>query len=180
MRDAIGELIERGKLAAGQSHALEECGLLVIGCSTSEVAGNRIGTRAYPSLGGALALAAMDACAASGVFLAAQCCEHLNRALVVESAAWRALRLDRVLAVPTPQAGGAFASAVYRAMREPVLVERVQADAGMDVGGTLIGMHLRRVAVPVRLAVDSIGAARVAFATTRPPYTGGERASYKN
>ncbi|GHU70925.1 UPF0340 protein YwlG [Clostridia bacterium] len=152
--------------------------LLVIGCSTSEVAGNSIGSKAYPGLGKALAEVVLSLCNANGIALAAQCCEHLNRALVVERSTLDAFQLQRVIAVPTPEAGGSFASAVFKLMKAPVLVESVEADAGMDIGSTLIGMHLKRVAVPIRLDIDCIGKARCVAAVTRPPYTGGPRASY--
>lgn len=168
---AVGEVIERARLEPG-------C-LLVIGCSTSEVAGNNIGSRAYPPLGQVMAEAARAACASRGIYLAAQCCEHLNRALVVESEAVRKFGLERVTAVPTPQAGGSFAAAVYHMMREAALVEAIRADAGIDIGDTLIGMHLKRVAVPVRLEAGVVGHARVIAAMTRPPYTGGPRAAYE-
>ncbi|MDR0395708.1 MAG: TIGR01440 family protein [Oscillospiraceae bacterium] len=152
--------------------------LLVIGCSTSETAGSRIGTRAYTALGGAMADAALRACRERGIMLAAQCCEHLNRALVVERAALDEYRLRRVIAKPTPEAGGSFAAAVFERMDAPVLAEAIESDAGLDIGGTLIGMHLKRVAVPVRLEVCVIGAAHVNAAVTRAAYTGGPRASY--
>ncbi|MDR1600519.1 MAG: TIGR01440 family protein [Oscillospiraceae bacterium] len=167
---AIAELLSRAMY--------DPIRLLVIGCSTSETAGNAIGSRAYPALGSALAGAAVRVCAENGVALAAQCCEHLNRALVVERPTLDAYRLRRVIAKPIPEAGGSFASAVYGMTREPVLAETIEADAGIDIGGTLVGMHLRRVAVPVRLGVGVIGAARVVAAVTRPPYTGGPRAGY--
>ncbi|MDR2657154.1 MAG: TIGR01440 family protein [Oscillospiraceae bacterium] len=170
LRRAIAELITRAPY--------DPVRLLVIGCSTSEAAGSNIGSRAYPTLGVALAEAALSVCGDNGVALAAQCCEHLNRALVVERRTLDARCLNRVIAAPTPEAGGSFASAVYSLMAEPVLTETVAADAGIDVGGTLIGMHLKRVAVPVRLSVIAIGHARINAAVTRPPYTGGPRASY--
>ena len=151
---------------------------LVVGCSTSEIAGGVIGHASAPELGAAVAQAALDECAERGVFVAFQCCEHLNRALAMERAAADALNLDEVCAVPWPKAGGSCASAAYRLMKEPVLVEAIEADAGIDIGDTLIGMHLRRVAVPVRLTIDHIGQARLVCARTRPPLIGGERARY--
>jgi uncharacterized protein (TIGR01440 family) len=110
--------------------------------------------------------------------LAAQCCEHLNRAIILEEAAAEKYRLPIVNAVPQPKAGGSFATAAYRAFEHPVAVESVQAHAGMDIGDTLIGMHLRPVAVPVRLDVKKIGEANLVCARTRPKYIGGERAHY--
>ena len=152
--------------------------LLVIGCSTSEIAGGVIGHASAPEIGSEVARAAMDAAAKIGVSLAFQCCEHLNRALVVERETAEKYSLEVVCAVPYPKAGGSCASAAYRMMRDPVLVESVQADAGIDIGLTLIGMHLKSVAVPVRLETSKIGNANAVFARTRPRFIGGSRAQY--
>ena len=152
--------------------------LLVIGCSTSEIAGGTIGHASAPEIGAEVARAAMDAAAGIGVSLAFQCCEHLNRALVVERATAEKYGLEIVSAVPYPKAGGSCASAAYRMMRDPVLAESVQADAGIDIGLTLIGMHLKSVAVPVRLETSKIGNANAVFARTRPRFIGGSRAQY--
>ena len=152
--------------------------LLVVGGSSSEMAGGVIGHQSTFELGEALAQAALDLAEARGFACAFQCCEHLNRALVIERAAAEARGYEIVCAVPRPKAGGSLATAAYRRMRDPVLVERVAADAGIDVGMTLIGMHLRAVAVPIRLSVKAIGCATVTAARTRPKLIGGERAKY--
>ena len=110
--------------------------------------------------------------------MAFQCCEHLNRSLVVERAVAEKYNYEIVCAVPQPKAGGSLATAAYRRMSDPVLVSAISADAGIDVGLTLIGMHLRRVAVPVRLPVTHVGQALVTAARTRPALIGGERACY--
>ncbi|MEG1404755.1 MAG: TIGR01440 family protein, partial [Oscillospiraceae bacterium] len=115
----------------------------------------------------------------NGIFLAAQCCEHLNRALVVEREAAEKFGLEIVAAVPKPKAGGSFATAAYAAFSNPVLVEHIKAAAGMDIGSTLIGMHLRDVAVPLRLATKKIGEAFLTAAYTRPKFIGGSRAQYE-
>lgn len=153
-------------------------GLVVLGCSTSEVLGSHIGKAGSEALGTVLARGAMDAANALGVTLCVQCCEHLNRALVLPREAAAARGLAPVSAVPHPRAGGSAASAYYRLLKDPVLVEAVQADAGLDIGETLIGMHLRPVAVPLRPEAPFIGAARLTMAYTRPRYIGGERARY--
>ena len=114
-----------------------------------------------------------------GIYLAAQCCEHLNRALVIEKKAAEAFGYETVCVVPQPKAGGSFATAAYRSFEEPVMVENIRAHAGMDIGGTLIGMHLKAVAVPVRISLDRIGEAILLCARTRPKYIGGERAKYE-
>ena len=114
---------------------------------------------------------------AKGIYLAAQCCEHLNRAVCVERAA--VPNAETVWVVPQPKAGGSFATTAYRTFKEPVMLEEIKADAGLDIGGTLIGMHLKRVAVPVRLSLDRIGSAILLAARTRPKYIGGERAKYE-
>ena len=152
--------------------------IFVVGCSSSEVAGHSIGTDSRPGIAEALFRGIWRACREKGLFLAAQCCEHLNRALVVEQAAQKLYRLRRLNAVPQPKAGGSFASAAYGSFSHPVLVEAAEAAAGMDIGGTMIGMHRRKVAVPVRLSVSRIGEAGLICARTRPPFTGGERAVY--
>ena len=152
--------------------------LLVVGCSSSEIAGGVIGHASTYELGEAVARAALECGKELGFACAFQCCEHLNRSLVVERDVAEARGLQIVCAVPRPKAGGSLATAAYKAMREPVLVETIAADAGLDIGQTLIGMHLRRVAVPVRLSRKTVGAALVTAARTRPPLIGGERARY--
>ena len=153
-------------------------GLLVVGCSSSEIAGGVIGHASTYELGEAVARAALECGKELGFACAFQCCEHLNRSLVVERDVAEARGLQIVCAVPRPKAGGSLATAAYKAMREPVLVETIAADAGLDIGQTLIGMHLRRVAVPVRLSRKTVGEALITAARTRPPLIGGERARY--
>ena len=152
--------------------------LLAIGCSSSEIAGGTIGHASTYELGEQVCRAALDCASELGFACAFQCCEHLNRALVIEREEADRRGLQIVCAVPRPKAGGSLATAAYRAMRDPGLVESVAADAGIDIGQTLIGMHLRRVAVPVRLARKTVGEALVTAARTRPPLIGGERARY--
>ena len=167
-RSAALELCEKARLTAGQ--------IVVVGCSTSEIAGYSVGTNSSPEFGGAVFGAVYGILYERGIFLAAQCCEHLNRALVTERAA--AASYEIVNAVPVPGAGGAFAASAYAGFRDPVVVGSISADAGLDIGGTLIGMHLKRVAVPLRLDTAFIGKAHVTAARTRPTLTGGSRAQY--
>ena len=169
-RQAAEELLSTAKLQEGN--------LLVVGCSSSEITGSRIGTDSRPETAQQVFSGIYSVIKAHGVFLAAQCCEHLNRALVVEASYARAHDLEIVNAVPQPKAGGSFATAAYQGFAQPVLVEAVRADAGLDIGGTLIGMHLKKVAVPVRLSVKHIGEAILLAARTRPKYVGGARAVY--
>lgn len=152
--------------------------LLVVGCSSSEIAGGVIGHASAYELGEAVAQTVLAVAEKLSFAVAFQCCEHLNRALVVERATAEKYNLNVVCAVPRPKAGGSLATAGWRHMQQPVLVESIRADAGMDIGLTLIGMHLREVAVPVRLKTDRIGAAIVVAARTRPRLIGGERAAY--
>ena len=168
---ALRELIETAHLTPGQ--------LLVIGCSSSEMVGERIGK--HSSMEAALALrdAVLPMIEETGICLAVQCCEHLNRALIMERSTAEKYGYDPVWVKPRPKAGGSFATAVWEAMADPVAVESIQAHAGLDVGATLIGMHLRRVAVPVRLSVTHIGEAPITCARTRPAYIGGPRAEYQ-
>ena len=167
---AIRELIDSAKLKKGQ--------LVVVGCSSSEIVGEKIGKGSVPEAAAAVAETIMPILSENGIQLAAQCCEHLNRALIVEREVAEARGYEIVCVKPQPKAGGSFATAVYAAMRDPVAVEFVKADAGLDIGNTLIGMHLKHVAVPLRLSVKKIGEAPVNAAKTRPKLIGGVRAVY--
>ncbi len=156
----------------------EQGGILVVGCSTSEVIGKNIGTGGSEEAANAIYEAASEFCREKKLFLAAQCCEHLNRSLVVEKECAKMYGLVRVNAVPHAHAGGAFGTAAYKAMKEPYLVESIAADMGIDIGGTLIGMHIRPVCVPVRIDIKKIGEAPLTLARSRCKYVGGERAIY--
>ena len=116
--------------------------------------------------------------AENGIWLAAQCCEHLNRAIILEREAAGKYGWEEVCVVPRPHAGGSWATTCWKQFRDPIAVEEIRAHAGIDIGGTLIGMHLRRVAVPVRLSLSKIGEANILCARTRPKLIGGERAKY--
>lgn len=164
------ELLAAARLQPGQ--------ILVIGCSSSEMVGERIGKGSSREAAQAAYEGLMSVLKDSGIHIAAQCCEHLNRALVVERKLAEARGLEVVNAVPQADAGGSFPVVVHEHMRDPVLVDSVVADAGLDIGGTLIGMHLRRVAVPVRLSISKIGQAHILCARTRPKYCGGPRARF--
>jgi uncharacterized protein (TIGR01440 family) len=167
----LRELVQIGQLRAGQ--------MLVIGTSTSEVRGAHIGTSGTLEVAAALFRGVMIVCKEFGLVPAFQCCEHLNRAIVVEGSVLdHNSALEPVRAVPMPKAGGSMAAYAFRHLQDAVLVESVQAQAGIDIGGTLIGMHLRRVAVPVRPSIRQIGEAHVTMAYTRPKLIGGERAVY--
>ncbi|MBQ4612335.1 MAG: TIGR01440 family protein [Clostridia bacterium] len=167
---AVEELLAVAGLQAGD--------LLVIGCSSSEILGEKIGTASSMDAAGAVLDGVLPLLKEKGVFLAAQCCEHLNRAIIVEREAARAYGLEEVNVLPQPKAGGSFATTAWQRMRNPVAVEAVRAQAGLDIGGTLIGMHLKAVAVPVRLSVKTIGQAPLMSARTRPKFIGGSRAQY--
>ncbi len=167
---ATQELCEAAHLKAGQ--------ILVVGCSSSEVMGEHIGKHSSRDAADIIYTALAAVLAERGIYLAAQCCEHLNRVLIVERACAEAYGLEPVWVRPRPKAGGSFATAAWEGMTAPVAVETISAHAGMDIGHTLIGMHLRRVAVPVRLSVCAIGQAPLVCARTRPAYIGGPRAEY--
>ena len=155
---------------------LQQGSILVIGCSTSEILGDRIGTNSAPEVATEVFGAFHDYAKEHGLYLAVQCCEHLNRAIVTEKAAvpWA----QTVNVIPQPKAGGSLATAAYAAFEQPVVVEEIKADAGIDIGFTLIGMHLKQVAVPVRLENNRIGQALIVAARTRPKFIGGARAVY--
>ena len=167
---AVTELLDVAKLQAGD--------LLVIGCSSSEMVGEKIGTHSSVDAANALADAILPLLNERGVAIAVQCCEHLNRAIVTDADTARRYGYEPVNVVPQPKAGGSFATAVWARLENPVAVEHIRAHAGIDIGGTLIGMHLREVAVPVRLSVKQIGEAPILCARTRPKFIGGCRAVY--
>ena len=169
-RQALLELLEVAGLKAGD--------LLVIGCSSSEIVGERIGKGSSMEAAQAVFAGVYPVLKERGIYLAAQCCEHLNRAIVIEQEAVEKYGYEQVNAVPQPHAGGSWATNCWQAFEHPVLVEEVRAAAGIDIGGTLIGMHLKRVAVPVRLRTQRVGCALVAAARTRPKFIGGIRAKY--
>lgn len=168
--NATKELIGVAKLEKGD--------VLVVGCSTSEVSGERIGSASKPELAEDVFCGIYDAVKENGIYLAAQCCEHLNRALIIEKKLAKEKNIDIVNVVPQPKAGGSFATKAYEHFEQPVAVEHIKAEAGMDIGDTLIGMHLKDVAVPVRLSVKSIGDAHLVCARTRAKFIGGVRAHY--
>ena len=167
---AAMEIMEAAKLKKGN--------LFVVGCSTSEVIGSKIGTASSPDTAKAVFNGIYRAATEKGVYLAAQCCEHLNRALILEAEAAQKYGYEEVNVVPQPKAGGSFATTAYHIFAEPVAVEHIKAHAGMDIGDTLIGMHLKDVAVPVRISQKQIGEAHVVCARTRAKFIGGSRAIY--
>lgn len=162
------EIVEKAGLKKGQ--------ILVVGCSSSEICGDRIGTNSNLEVAQAVFKGIYDVLQEKGIYLAAQCCEHLNRAIIVERKA--VPFADIVNVVPQPKAGGSFGTTAYKTFEEPVALEEIKADAGIDIGGTLIGMHLKKVAVPVKLENRKIGEANVLAARVRPKFIGGQRAIY--
>ena len=162
------ELGEKAKLKAGD--------IVIVGCSTSEIIGSKIGTNSSPDVAGVVFHAIYEYAKKQGWHLAFQCCEHLNRAIVVERNTVPTAEIVNV--VPQPKAGGSMATQAYQHFENPVVIEEIKADAGIDIGFTLIGMHLKKVAVPVRLDNNKIGEATVLAARTRPKFIGGIRAEY--
>lgn len=169
--DAVREILEAAPLKAGS--------LFVVGCSSSEMVGGRIGKNSSYETAKAAFDGIYPVLCEHGIYLAAQCCEHLNRALILEKEAAEAFGYEPVMVVPQPKAGGSFATVTYRSLRQPVAVEHIRALAGMDIGGTMIGMHLKDVAVPLRISKKQIGQAILLCAYTRPKYIGGPRAQYE-
>lgn len=162
------EIIEKAGLRAGQ--------ILVVGCSSSEVCGDRIGSNSNLQVAEAVFQGIYEITKAKGIYLATQCCEHLNRAIIIEQEAVPYAEIVNV--VPQPKAGGSFSTTAYKTFAHPVALEHIKADAGIDIGDTLIGMHLKHVAVPVRLEHNKIGEAHIVAARVRPKFIGGERAHY--
>lgn len=165
---AITELFDKAKLVKGD--------IVVVGCSTSEVVGSTIGTNSNPDTAGEIFRALNDFAKNTGIYLAIQCCEHLNRAIITERKAVPFTEIVNV--IPQPKAGGSLATKAFEGFDEPVALEEIKADAGLDIGFTMIGMHLKKVAVPLRLDNCKIGEALVLAARTRPKFIGGERAIY--
>ena len=169
-RQAVTELLEAARLRTGD--------ILVVGCSSSEIVGGQIGHASTLEAAQAAFRGIYPVLQEKGIFLAAQCCEHLNRALIVERACAEKYGYEPVSVHPQPKAGGSFATTTWDNFADPVAVEHIRAHAGLDIGGTLIGMHLRDVAVPVRLSLDHINKAILLCARTRPKFIGGSRAVY--
>ncbi len=167
----VTELLEQANLKPNS--------LFVVGCSSSEMVGQRIGKGSSMDAAQAAFQGIYPILQERGIHLAVQCCEHLNRALIIERTAAETKGYEIVNVLPQPHAGGSMAVTAWNAFSDPVAVEAIRADAGMDIGGTLIGMHLRHVAVPVRTSLDHIGEAIVLCARTRPKYIGGPRAVYQ-
>ena len=177
----IEQIKKEAKIALEELFAvanLEKDDIVVIGCSSSEVLGKKVGTYSSLDVGKALVETLYPMIKEKGLFMAAQCCEHLNRSVIIEKSAVKMWGLERVNVKPQLHAGGAFAMSLWDTLEEPVAVEGVKAAAGMDIGSVLIGMQLRPVVVPVRTSVDKIGMARLTVARTRPKFVGGERALY--
>lgn len=170
-RQATEELLAAARLERGD--------IFVVGCSSSEIVGGRIGHASSLEAAQAVFAGIYPALQERGIWLAAQCCEHLNRALALERDCARQYGYDPVCVVPQPKAGGSFATTAWKSFTAPVAVEHIRAHAGLDIGGTMIGMHLRDVAVPVRLSLDHIGQAILLCARTRPKLIGGSRAVYE-
>lgn len=168
-RQAVEELLAVAGLQAGD--------VFVVGCSSSEIVGSQIGHGSSLEAAQAVYEGIAPVLREAGVFLAAQCCEHLNRAIILEAEALPA-GAEPVNVIPQPKAGGSFATTCWQRFAHPVALEAIRADAGMDIGDTLIGMHLKAVAVPVRLSLRRIGEANLVCARTRPKYIGGSRAAY--
>ena len=170
-RQATEELLAAARLERGD--------IFVVGCSSSEIVGGRRGHASSLEAAQAVFAGIYPALQERGIWLAAQCCEHLNRALVLERDCARQYGYDPVCVIPQPKAGGSFATTAWKSFSAPVAVEHIRAHAGLDIGGTMIGMHLRDVAVPVRLSLDHIGQAILLCARTRPKLIGGSRAVYE-
>lgn len=166
----INEFLEVSKLNEGD--------ILVIGCSSSEIVGKNIGKGSSLEAAQAVFSVIYPILSERNIYLATQCCEHLNRAIIIEKELADKKGLETVNVVPKPKAGGSFSTTAYETFNNPVAVEHIKADAGIDIGDTLIGMHLKDVAVPVRLSLRKIGEANVVTARTRPKCIGGSRANY--
>ncbi len=178
MYQKITEQSNRALLEIIEKSGLSEGNIFVVGCSSSTVAGQNIGTASSVDIARAIFQGIYPELKKRGIYLAAQCCEHLNRAVITEKAVAELYNYEIVNVVPQPKAGGSFATTAYSELEAPVALEHIKADAGIDIGGVLIGMHLKEVAVPLTLQVKKIGEANITSARTRPKFIGGERAHY--
>ena len=179
LREEIAAALDEAGAALAEAGHMEQGGLIVLGCSTSEVAGARIGKGSVPELGEIIARAMLNSCRSRGMDAAFQCCEHLNRAIVMEKRVLREHGLTQVRAIPQPKAGGSVPAAAWKLLEKPALVMAVQAEAAIDIGDTLVGMHIRPVAVPLRIEYGHVGHANLVMAYSRLPYVGGARAVYE-
>ncbi len=180
MYEKIKEQANRAILEILDKAGLKKGDIFVVGCSSSTVAGHSFGSASSMDIAQAIFDGIYPELKSRGIYIAAQCCEHLNRALITERAAAEKQLREEVNVVPQPKAGGSFATITYNTLEQPVAVEHIRADAGIDVGGVLIGMHLKEVAVPLTLSVKKIGEANVTSARTRAKFIGGERAHYND
>ncbi len=171
-QQAVRDVLAAAKLKKGD--------IFIVGCSSSTVKGASFGAASSMEIAQAIFDGIYPILQEQGIYLAAQCCEHLNRAVILEREATVKQGREEVNVVPQPKAGGSFATITYRTLKDPVAVEHIRADAGLDVGGVLIGMHLREVAVPLTLSIRAIGEAHLTAARTRAKFIGGERAVYND
>lgn len=169
-KTALTELLDNAKLKKGD--------IVVIGVSSSEIIGSRIGTAGSKEASRAVYEGMIPVLKERGLFAAIQCCEHLNRALIVERECAERYGLTQVNVVPHPHAGGSFATECYSRFEDPVAVEAVRAHAGVDIGDVFVGMHIIPVAVPFRGSLNSIGEAHLTMCRRRPKFVGGSRAIY--
>ena len=180
--DNFDEIKKAAKEAAEELCTVAELrkgDIFVVGCSSSEIMGEKIGAHSAYEAARAVFEGIYPVLCDKGIYLAAQCCEHLNRAIIIERECADKYGYDEVSVKPQPKAGGSFATVTFESLCDAVAVEHIKAKAGIDIGGTLIGMHLREVAVPVRLCIKKIGEANILCARTRPKYIGGPRAIYE-
>ena len=158
--------------------APDESDILVVGCSSSEITGRKLGTFSNEEIGREVVSVLYEECRKNGLHLATQCCEHLNRALIIEKTVAKERGYEIVSVVPKLKAGGSLSTAAYSILPDAVAVEHIKAELGIDIGDVMIGMHLKDVAVPIRTSIKTIGEAHVVCAKTRPKLIGGERAEY--
>ncbi|NLY80572.1 MAG: TIGR01440 family protein [Lysinibacillus sp.] len=152
--------------------------LFIVGCSTSEIKGSKIGTAGSMEIAEVLYDELNAFAKKHNIYLVFQGCEHINRALTLEYEAAKDYGLEPVSVIPVQKAGGSMAAYAYTQLKDPVVVEHVRGHGGIDIGQTFIGMHLKEVVVPIRTSVRQIGEAIVAAAKVRPKLIGGERAVY--
>ncbi|MGM0212797.1 TIGR01440 family protein [Enterococcus sp. AZ109] len=152
--------------------------VFVLGCTTSEIVGGMIGKNSSKEVGEWVIETLKELLDPKDIYLAVQGCEHINRALVVERELAEKKDWEVVNVKPVLHAGGSCSVAAFEQFTDPVEVEHIIAQAGVDIGDTSIGMHVKHVQVPVRPSIKELGGAHVTALRSRAKYIGGPRANY--
>ena len=161
-----------------QAAKLDPKDAVVIGGSTSEIVGEHLGSNTNLEVAKAVVKTIVNVLKEKDIYPVIQSCEHINRALVVEREYAKLHNLEPVNVIPVETAGGGFSTAAMEILDDPVVVERVGVDAGIDIGDVFIGMHIKNVGVVVRSDIKQIGKAHLSMIRTRLKLIGGDRSKH--